>query len=244
MHLSWEAQKTYLVAGRAEPRGQNKNQVWQHNPARRRLWCTNHPQGTVAPLYITFQPTQRALKWPGDLISSPSSAKKGENVTGSFTKEEKSRDFPPMTSATIAGVTLDRVSCTPLCLDLSARSDASPWTLSLVRTTQTPPPPPPPHLLSLPSSVWHLPIPDLFPIPSRVLLLLPCPPLSSSSCCSLLHSRRTRLLSYSTPLSRRLALFSSPTSAARFLTFLHFHTLQQQHMLQATAEPTHVLDTY
>lgn len=152
--------------------------------------------------------------------------KKGENVTGSFTKKEKSHDFPPVTSATVAGVTLDRVSCTPLCLDVSARSDASPWTLSLVRTTQTPPPPPPPHLLSLPSSVWHLPIPDLSPIPSRVLLLLPCPPLSSSSCCSLLHSRRTRLLSYSTPpLSPPLSLFSSPTSAARFLTFLHFHTL-------------------
>lgn len=58
MHLSWEAQKTYLVVGRAEPRGQNKNQVWQHNPARRRLWCATHLQGFVAPLYITFQATQ------------------------------------------------------------------------------------------------------------------------------------------------------------------------------------------
>lgn len=130
----------------------------------------------------------------------------------------------PLASVSITGVTLDRVSRVPLCLDLSAHSDASPRTISLVSTTQSPPPPlPPPHSLSLARSVWHLPIPDLFPIPSSV-----SPPLSSShQLLSLqLVAQPSAAASPVLPAcSLSVSLVSSPTSAALFLTFFHFHTL-------------------
>lgn len=147
-----------------------------------------------------------------------------------------------MPNVSITGVTLDRVSCTPLCLDLSAHADASPRTISLVSATHSPPPPPP-HSLSLLLTLF-----DIFPSrtfsQSLPAFLLPCPPLSRSSCCSLLHSLQTRLLVYSLPARSVSHSFPPPPlqlSFSHYFTFTHSGTPSATHMLPTTAKYAHAL---
>lgn len=132
--------------------------------------------------------------------------------------------------------------------ELSAHSDASPRSISLCEH----------HAVNSSSSsslaLSHsLTLFDIFPSQtfsqSLPAFLLPyhCPPLSSSSCCSLLHSLQTRLLVYSLPARSVSHSFPHPPlqlSFSHYFTFTHSGTPSATHMLPATAKYAHALDTY
>lgn len=159
---------------------------------------------------------------------------------------KKSGDFPPMTSATIAGVTLDRVSRTPLCLDLSARVPVDSFTCAHHADTSS-------SSSSLALSP-QLCLTSSHPRPSPDPLQgFTSPPLSSSQQLLLLQlvaQPWTRLLvlnaALSPPLSPSLSFPHPPLQRAlsHSYAFTHSGSPSATHMLQATAEPTHVLDTY
>lgn len=244
-HLDWETQKTYLVEGTAEPRGKTSLTARSSQTA---STIRKPPSGICcSPLHHFF--TRHRELWSDglrDLISSPSSAKDKKILPGSFTKEEKR---------------LGGFQC-PVC-----QSQESLWTVSPVllfglisALTQTLPGglfhlwAPRSHLLLLTRSLSLAPsLPLLAIFPSQTFsqslpaFLLSCPPLSSSSSCSLLHSLQTRLLVYSLPARLGISLLPHPPlqlSFTHYFTFTRCGTPSATHMLPTTAQHAHALDTY